>query len=545
MLLRLNRTTQADPTCTGQAESSVTTFLAGVEAYASRLQALTTGTAYGSWNCHGMNATVQLDDGTTYELLRDYQPGQPGASWSVQPPGTWSSGLRSGRFRFTELRHAPQGTRESHFDVLVHNRTGRDWDIVLGRPTSVAEPLAIQYSPPFMTGNVAISPPFGSISIDATGVAWEHVPAAGSANLSWPSHTYRRATLSNADRDLERYVIVINPTGDSRVLDPPNLTTCLLAPDHADRLELIIDNGQVQCGDGWVGSSYVAATRSRLYINAGAGPLQDTVTIIHEGWPDHFFYYSVDPPEPTIGHSARLVDPVHTLLTVSATQQTPRSIFTIEQRGFYRNQLIQEFSLTVTIHVYELRVTVPDTVTVAAGTSGTADIELHRVGFLGNDVLLRIAGLPAGVSALFDPAVASSAMTWLDISVDNNVAPGTYDLEICAIMLEDPAQPCTFAPLALVVTDPIPPGSIAGRVFVTGLNLSGVRVELHRAGQLIAARTTDFNGTYAFVDVPPGDYTLTISGYPGYATFSPPSRNVTVVSGQELIVDFAGTYSGQ
>jgi hypothetical protein len=57
--------------------------------------------------------------------------------------------------------------------------------------------------------------------------------------------------------------------------------------------------------------------------------------------------------------------------------------------------------------------------------------------------------------------------------------------------------------------------------------------------------TTDFNGTYAFVDVPPGNYTMTISGYPGYATFSPPSRNVTVVSGQELTVDFAGTYSGQ
>ena len=89
----LNHTTQADPACAEAAQSTITTFLASVEAPASRLQPATSGSANGSWNCFGFNGEVRLDDGTTYEyyvtaLNADLSiESVPSASASAQPSG--------------------------------------------------------------------------------------------------------------------------------------------------------------------------------------------------------------------------------------------------------------------------------------------------------------------------------------------------------------------------------------------------------------------------------------------------------------------------
>ena len=80
--LAANTTTQADPTCTGESTTDVTTFLADVQAMPSRMQDAGSGTADGSWNCHGFAATVRLG-GLTYELRSDNRFG-PSRSFGDQ-----------------------------------------------------------------------------------------------------------------------------------------------------------------------------------------------------------------------------------------------------------------------------------------------------------------------------------------------------------------------------------------------------------------------------------------------------------------------------
>lgn len=78
LVLRLNHTSQVDPECAEAAQATITTFLASVEAPASRLQPATRGSANGSWNCFGFSGEVRLEDGTTYALTSETLAFDPG-----------------------------------------------------------------------------------------------------------------------------------------------------------------------------------------------------------------------------------------------------------------------------------------------------------------------------------------------------------------------------------------------------------------------------------------------------------------------------------
>jgi hypothetical protein len=84
------------------------------------------------------------------------------------------------------------------------------------------------------------------------------------------------------------------------------------------------------------------------------------------------------------------------------------------------------------------------------------------------------------------------------------------------------------------------PGSISGTVTGNGNGIVGATVTLSGGGNAVA--TTANGGAYAFPSLAPGTYTLTVdSPFPGI-TFPSSSQTVTLAPGQNLIVNFAGTY---
>ncbi len=82
----------------------------------------------------------------------------------------------------------------------------------------------------------------------------------------------------------------------------------------------------------------------------------------------------------------------------------------------------------------------------------------------------------------------------------------------------------------------LPTATISGKVTEGGTELSGVTVTLGRDSS--DTKTTGLDGSYAFSDLPDGDYTVTPSKS-GY-TFSPASPAVTV-AGRDVAQDFVAT----
>lgn len=73
--------------------------------------------------------------------------------------------------------------------------------------------------------------------------------------------------------------------------------------------------------------------------------------------------------------------------------------------------------------------------------------------------------------------------------------------------------------------------------------LAGVTIELVQNGVVIATTTTGPDGTYTFIDLPAGDYTVREVQPDGYGSSSPNEVSVNLTPGQTQTVDFADTVS--
>ena len=82
-------------------------------------------------------------------------------------------------------------------------------------------------------------------------------------------------------------------------------------------------------------------------------------------------------------------------------------------------------------------------------------------------------------------------------------------------------------------------GRIDGRVSIEGTGIDGVTVNLSNG----RSTTTSGGGSYHFVNVETGAYTVTISGYPSDVAFAATSAAATISSaGQSVTVNFSGAY---
>ncbi len=73
--------------------------------------------------------------------------------------------------------------------------------------------------------------------------------------------------------------------------------------------------------------------------------------------------------------------------------------------------------------------------------------------------------------------------------------------------------------------------------------LAGVTIELVQNGVVIATTTTGPDGSYSFIDLPAGDYTVREVQPDGYGSSSPNEVSVNLTPGQTQTVDFADTVS--
>lgn len=438
MRLRLNRTTQPDPTCEGRATTDVTTFLADVEVFASRLQSVAaTGAADGSWNCHGFAATVRLSDGTQFELQSEHTGSPAEWSWGRDYDVRWTAGARSGVFSLREVESSDFGRiRESHLDVLVQNRTGGEAWVKLDHPVTIANPFRIDYR----------------VSYPAP------IPVDGTANFSWPAHSAIRE-----HRDVG-YLPSVDLEGRAAYVWGPGANDdwyeiCFLAPDHGNQVQLIITEDGPECGDGWFDDGlFLEPARRPLFIEPGTEPVRDTVTIVVTA-PD-------DVPDGSTELAVVNTDPRVTgalsgqLLTITVAPETPpgeRGVWVIG-RLLQSGTVVYTDTTFVPVYVYELDLaTAADTLTIAPGGSDTTSVLIDGAGFV-SDTRLRATDLPAGIvqSVTFDPPVTDrflGAGSVVTVEVADSAPPGPYDLTLCAMLVADPLATCHLATLTLVVLE--------------------------------------------------------------------------------------------
>jgi hypothetical protein len=84
------------------------------------------------------------------------------------------------------------------------------------------------------------------------------------------------------------------------------------------------------------------------------------------------------------------------------------------------------------------------------------------------------------------------------------------------------------------------PASLSGTVTAGGAPVPGVVVTLVGPdGEVVATTTTAADGTYAFADLVPGNYTVGVLPPPGYALDGPAERDATVAASDVTGADFA------
>ncbi len=452
--LRLNHTTTPDPSCAGRAEPDATTFLASVEALPSRLQPPTTGTASGTWNCFGFSAEVRLNDGTTYQLtsgsmsidyhrLREIVAGVP---INLMLPHRWSAGQRRGHFILAPDSLFTYRPFDTHLEVHIENRQGR---------SQVVGPVTIDRRERWHHRDLSydlIERPSGVAGSGALALAGD-VSARGTRRFSWPVEPYYR--WSQDEPEPVAYEIWLNDRYVWFDRDTPRIY-CILGATRVDEVQLIIqENGDLECGYGWVEGLILEVRPRWLFLRPGS---TDTLTIVSAVGGS----LSASASSPTVNAtvlSFRQTDffgPFEGKVAVTVTPDAPRTehgvVLTVEHpaAGVDRRG--------VAVEIYELNLTAaPDTVTVARGDAGSSTIRLARAGLIGLDVRLEVSNLPQGVFLVppsFSPEVAQGDSSALSLRVDAGAAPGSYPLTVCAVIVVDPRETCHSTRVTLRVIEP-------------------------------------------------------------------------------------------
>lgn len=138
------------------------------------------------------------------------------------------------------------------------------------------------------------------------------------------------------------------------------------------------------------------------------------------------------------------------------------------------------------------------------------------------------AGTPAGTvdNSAFDATAAHNTIG--SITLGAHVAGTSYDFGELGVVLN-----------GRVFKDPQRDGTDGGGE----PGIGGVTVTLSQGGTVVATTTTAGDGSYSFVGLAAGTYTVTESQPSGYGSSSPDAVTVTVSAGQTRSVDFADTVS--
>jgi uncharacterized repeat protein (TIGR01451 family) len=441
--LRLNHTTQPDPVCAEREDPNITTFLASVEVVPSRLQPATTGTASGSWNCFGFSGEVRLDDGTTFALESEtlaFEPTNPIDLATGMLANSWTTGTRRGYFLMAPDERFEYEPFDSHLDVRVINRHDDDVDVTLfwieGDKRWSHHDLEYAYDewPDLLRA--------ASVPSDQTrSIVFPSQPPAESATGGTPPFGYG---------------IFVRMRVGPRPLSYGFF--CLLGPERRYEADLIVNGPEeFECSTGWLGTAALFSNPQRLFLRPGTS---DTLAIGTRNLES----IAAEGTNPSIVATvASFAQEANTLrgegrVAVTARSDALAREYGVILTGYSLGLNLDSVVEVVPVEVYELGVTLaPDTLTVAAGTTGTANITLERDGLLGLDVRLSVLDLPAGLLLAppsFSPSSTDRDSSTIAVRIDPTAPPGTYPLTICATIEADPRERCHPAPLVVVVPEP-------------------------------------------------------------------------------------------
>ena len=190
------------------------------------------------------------------------------------------------------------------------------------------------------------------------------------------------------------------------------------------------DNGPV----GNTGSIQVVANPATLSVpQGGSGSLGATltrvggftgvVTVVVTGLPTGITA-TVTPAQLSGTLTSATID---VIVAAPVATQTYTATITATAQGVA--QATATYQLTVIAAPnYALAVT-PATVSIPAGTSGGATVNIDRTNFTGA-VALALVNPPAGITGSFAPAASTTSLATLVVNVPANVTPGNYPITI-------------------------------------------------------------------------------------------------------------------
>jgi len=133
-----------------------------------------------------------------------------------------------------------------------------------------------------------------------------------------------------------------------------------------------------------------------------------------------------DKPQPITGNSA--------VLTITVGAAVTPDDFALTVTGTAEGLDEQTTALTVTVTPapapsFSLGLT-PSSLSITQGGNGTSSLAITRGGGFAGEVSLAVTGMPAGVTAVADPAATTGSTSTLTVTVAGGVAAGSYTLTV-------------------------------------------------------------------------------------------------------------------
>ncbi|MCI0689505.1 MAG: IPT/TIG domain-containing protein, partial [Sporichthyaceae bacterium] len=182
----------------------------------------------------------------------------------------------------------------------------------------------------------------------------------------------------------------------------------------------------------------------------------------------------------------------------------------------------------------------PASVALVQGARAAVSLDLSSAGSAAFTGLARlsVSGLPAGVSARFEPLTLSAYQTGtLQLTAAVDAALGTHALTVRAELTEAGGTRVKTAPLGLSVQAGAGLTGVAGR-FVTpdGRGIAGIIVRAD-TGQATQPQTvTDAAGNFLLTGLPAGALTLRLDATPAHPLYPIWPYNVALAQGATLVI---------
>jgi uncharacterized membrane protein len=294
----------------------------------------------------------------------------------------------------------------------------------------------------------------GAVALTATGapdgvtVAFD--PASADAATSTATVTVA-STVAVGD-----IPIVVHGNAAGQAEQTATLTLTVAAP--ANDFTLALDPAALTVAAGSSGTSAVNITRTGTFTGA--------VALTATGAPDGV----------TVAFNPASADGATSTATVTVASTVVAGDYPIVVHGNANGQVEQTGTLTLTVGgtaASDFTIAVdPATLSVAAGASGTAAVNITRTGTFTGAVALTATGAPEGVTVAFDPASADGATSTATITVASTVVAGNYPIEIHGTASGQTTQSVT---LTLTVTTTSASATLLDRMT---LSVGGYRLAL-------------------------------------------------------------------